>query len=329
MAATVNEIAEKCGVSRTTVLRALNGTGSVKPETKDRILEVAQELNYRPNLLARSLNHGCTMSIGVEAINIENLYFVSQLDAINRTAIKNGYFASIAVCDENPKEERKLIQGLCDRQMEGLIISPTGSGEDFIRFLKSLEIPVVCIGNYVSDDFTTVMVNERTAARDAFIHMHEKGYQRIVFVCPLLEDKNAQNIYAHLERYNGVKDACKELSLDPDIIGNQNYLEKVDEVLNDGQNVRTGFLCSGYGYALEIMSDEAKKGRNIPNDFGIMGFDDLSILRYITPGLTTVDTNAEGVASTAVKELISAIEDEDYEPKSVILKHKIIDRETL
>ena len=64
MAITVNQIAEQCGVSRTTVLRALNG-GSVSKETKEKILQVAKENNYRPNLLARSLNHGRTMSLGV------------------------------------------------------------------------------------------------------------------------------------------------------------------------------------------------------------------------------------------------------------------------
>ena len=83
MAITVNQIAEQCGVSRTTVLRALNG-GSVSKDTKERILQVAKDNNYRPNLLARSLNHGRTMSLGVVTINIENMYFVQSLNTINK-----------------------------------------------------------------------------------------------------------------------------------------------------------------------------------------------------------------------------------------------------
>ena len=85
MAITVNQIAEQCGVSRTTVLRALNG-GSVSKDTKERILQVAKDNNYRPNLLARSLNHGRTMSLGVVTINIENMYFVQSLNTINKEA---------------------------------------------------------------------------------------------------------------------------------------------------------------------------------------------------------------------------------------------------
>ena len=87
MPITVNQIANQCGVSRTTVLRALNG-GSVSKEKKERILKVARENNYRPNLLARSLNNGRTMSIGVVTINIENIYFVQSLNTINKEADK-------------------------------------------------------------------------------------------------------------------------------------------------------------------------------------------------------------------------------------------------
>ena len=127
MAITVNQIAEECGVSRTTVLRALNGRGSVARETKERILQVARENNYRPNLLARSLNHGRTMSLGVVTINIENMYFVQSLNTINKEADKRGYFTNIVVCDESLEWERKLIQGLAEAWAGGIICGD-GSG---------------------------------------------------------------------------------------------------------------------------------------------------------------------------------------------------------
>ena len=111
MAITVNQIAEKCGVSRTTVLRALNG-GSVSKETKERILQVAKDNNYRPNLLARSLNHGRTMSLGVVTINIENMYFVQSLNTINKEADKRGYFTNIVVCDDSLEWEKNLFKVL-------------------------------------------------------------------------------------------------------------------------------------------------------------------------------------------------------------------------
>ena len=265
MAITVNQIAEQCGVSRTTVLRALNG-GSVSKDTKERILQVAKDNNYRPNLLARSLNHGRTMSLGVVTINIENMYFVQSLNTINKEADKRGYFTNIVVCDDSLEWEKKLI----------------------------------------------------------------KGYEKILFICPPLEMKEVKNTYTHEQRELGFRNA---MGMYPDVnmhvIGKNEFLQEVQTVCKNNLDKRTAFLCSGDSYALMIMQWAAKEGYEIPKDFGLMGFDDISVLQYISPKLTTVSTNVEGVASTAVVELIQQIESEVYSPKSIYLNHKILDRDTL
>ena len=93
MAITVNQIAQKCGVSRTTVLRALNGGGSVKKETKEKILQVAEENNYRPNLLARSLNHGRTMSLCVVPLCFD----VFKIALLNKFLLKACVFVKIYI----------------------------------------------------------------------------------------------------------------------------------------------------------------------------------------------------------------------------------------
>lgn len=331
MPITVNEIAEKCGVSRTTVLRALNEQGSVRKATKDKILAVAKEYNYRPNLLARSLNHGRTMTLGVVTINVENMYFVQSLNIINKEADKKGYFTNIVVCDENLEWERKLIQGLADRQTEGLLISPINKGADFEAFLGSLHIPVVCIGNRVSDAITTVQVNEMQATIDAVELIASKQYQRIVFICPPLAIGSEQNIYVHEQRLCGFQTAVRaHEGIQTDVIGDADYLTKVDEILRDSPDEKTAFLCSGDAYALDVMRWGSQNGYAIPRDFGLMGFDNISVLDYILPRLTTVSTNLEGVAKTAVAELLQQIENgETYVPKSIYLNYTILDMDTL
>lgn len=329
MSITVNQIAETCGVSRTTVLRALNG-GSVAQDTKERILKVAQENNYRPNFLARSLNHGRTMSLGVVTINVENMYFVQSLDIINREADKKGFFTNIVVCDDSLEWERNLIQGLAERQMEGILINPMEKGEEFEQYLLSLNIPIVCIGNKVSDKITTVQVNEMAATMDAVKHIVSKDYEEIVFVCPALELEANQNIYTHEQRLMGFQAAmAMHQDIKVRVIEKSDYVEQIENILKEDAGKRIAFLCSGDSYALTIMKWAKENHRSIPEDFGLMGFDDVSVLQYITPGLTTVSTNLEGVAATAVQELISQIESEEYSPKSIILTHKIVDRETL
>ncbi|XCP83476.1 LacI family DNA-binding transcriptional regulator [Roseburia hominis] len=330
MSITVNQIAEKCGVSRTTVLRALNGKGSVSKETKEKILAVAKENNYHPNLLARSLNHGRTMSLGVVTINIENMYFVQSLNIINKEADKRGYFTNIVVCDESLEWERKLIQGLAERQMEGIMINPLNKGKEFEEFLLSLHIPIVCIGSQVSDKITTVQVNEMAAAMDAVELIVSKGYEQIVFVCPPLEVQEQQNIYVHNQRLKGFYAAVSgHPELHSEIIGKKDFLPDVKHIIHRSHGKRTAFLCSGDSYALTIMQWGEQGNMKIPEDFGLMGFDDISVLQYITPKLTTVSTNLEGVAATAVVELIQQIDSEKYSPKSIYLNYKILDRDTL
>ncbi|MDO4522737.1 MAG: LacI family DNA-binding transcriptional regulator [Eubacteriales bacterium] len=329
MSITVNQIAEQCGVSRTTVLRALNNQGSVGQATRDRILAVAKANNYRPNLLARSLHHGRTMSLGVVTINVENLYFVQSLNIINKEADKKGFFTNIVVCDESLEWEKKLIQGLADRQMEGILISPINKGKEFEEFLLSLGIPIVCIGNRVSDMITTVQINEMNAAMDAVELIVSKGYERILFVCPPLATGQERNIYVHEQRLRGVRAAAAQYEqLCVEIVGNDDYVSKMPaNLMTSGK--RTAVLCSGDIYALNIMRWAQKQALSIPGDFGLMGFDDINVLDYVSPKLTTVSTNLEGVAATAVNELLEAIETDAYSPKSIYLNYKILDRETL
>ena len=292
--------------------------------------EIAKENNYRPNLLARSLNHGRTMSLGVVTINIENMYFVQSLNTINKEADKRGYFTNIVVCDESLEWERKLIQGLAERQMEGILINPINKGKEFEEFLLSLHIPIVCIGNQVSGKITTVQVNEMAAAMDAVELIVSKGYKKIVFICPPLEMEETQNIYVHKQREKGFKAA---MAIHPELkmkmIGKTEFLPEVERICARGLHEKTAFLCSGDSYALSIMQWGTKKGLMIPKDFGLMGFDDISLLQYITPKLTTVSTNLEGVASTAVVELIQQIDSKEYSPKSIYLNYHILDRDTL
>lgn len=330
MAITVNQIAEKCGVSRTTVLRALNGKGSVGKETKEKILSIAKQYNYRPNLLARSLNHGRTMSLGVVTINVKNMYFVQSLNVINKEADKRGYFTNIVVCDESLEWEKKLIQGLADRQMDGILMSPINKGKQFEEFLLSLHLPIVCIGNQVSDSITAVQVNEMEATMEAVELILSKGYQRIIFVCPPLEVQKEQNIYVHEQRLLGFQTAVKKYpELIASVIGKQNYLSAVEQEIQNCSDKKIAFLCSGDSYALDIMRWASQKGLSVPKDFGLMGFDDINVLEFISPKLTTVSTNLEGVAKTAVSELIQQIEVKEYCPKSIFLNYKILDRETL
>lgn len=329
MGVTVNEIAKRCGVSRTTVLRALNNQNRVSEKTRIKIINTANELGYRPNLLARSLNTGHTMMLGVVAISMENFVFVQTLDAINKATERKGYSLNIALHGRNSEHEIARIREFADRRMEGILISPYSKGTQFEDFLLSLGIPVVCIGNAVGDRISTVMIDEAKAAEDAVNLILSKGYERILFICPPLCYQDEQNVYTHLKRAAGFE---RMKALHPErqweIISGNDYLAQLAPALQ-ARKARTAILCSGDLYALHIMRYFKQNAMKTPQDVGIMGFDNINILDYIVPRLTTVSTNVEQVATVAVNELLSQITDGVSMPKRIVLPHIIMDMDTL
>ena len=186
MGVTTNDIARICQVSRTTVIRALNNQGRISKETKDRIVKTAEELGYRPDLLARGLVKGKTMYIGVVVFDVKNQYFAQMLSAIETEAQTRGYCVNITLHGKNREKEVDLIRKLVDYHVDGLILSPVNKGEHFNKFLKSLDTPLIVIGNKVSDEIPFVGIDERRAAREATDKILDSDYERVVFVCPPL-----------------------------------------------------------------------------------------------------------------------------------------------
>ena len=128
MGITTKDLAQLCGVSRTTVHRALYGGGRIHPDTKEMILRVAKEHDYRPDLLARGLVKGRTYYIGVVVMDVRNRYFAGMLSAIGREAAQHGYNINITLHDNNRKFEQDQLTRLSSYRMDGIILSSVNEG---------------------------------------------------------------------------------------------------------------------------------------------------------------------------------------------------------
>ncbi len=327
MSITSKDIARICGVSRGTVDRALNNKPRIDPKTKEKILKVARELNYRPDLVARSLAKGETMSIGVVVFDIRNRYFAQLVNAIEKEAKKYGYLLNITLQEKDPEMEIKLIDNLVARRVDGLIICPVNKSNNFEKYLKNLKVPLIVIGNMVSQDIPFIGIDEYQAARDAVQLILSKNYRNIVFVCPPLHDKEKENIYSHEQRYKGFTDELEGKDIHYEIIDNWDYINAVDKLLPN-LSEKTALLCSGDTFALEIMKHLRKKNIYVPNHIGIMGFDGIDILDYITPRLATVYNPVDTIGVHAFKNLIKLIKGEQIE-KQVFIEYKVLEGESL
>lgn len=326
MAITSKEIAELCGVSRGTVDRALNGKDRISPKTRDRILAVAKEMGYHKDMLARGLVKGKTMYIGVVVFDIRNHYFSQLVNAIELEAGTKNYFINIALHEKDKDKEYQLINSLVAHRVDGLLVCPVNKGKEFEKFLLNLQIPTVIIGNYVSNKLPYIGIDEKQAAIDAVNLLASKGYETIIFVCPPLADREKENIYAHEQRTYGFIDATRQQNLEGIIISTWDYLHELDTILKC-HKTKIAVLCSGDIYALQVMQHLRVQSVQIPSEVGIMGFDNIDMLEFINPALTTISNSIEQVGRTAVNMLIEKMNEKSVNMVTLV-PHEIIDRDS-
>ncbi len=337
MAVTTKELAQMCGVSRMTVHRALTDTGRINQQTKELILAKAKECGYRPDLLARGLVKGQTFYIGVVVLDVNNRYFSQLLSAIGMEARRRGYFVNITLHEENKNMEKEQLERLVDYHVDGVILSSVNQGEEYKNFLQSLDTPIVTIGNKIADGIPFVSIQEKKAAKEATEVILRKGYEKIVFVCPPLEQTET-NTYVHQQRREGFLEAVAERNQDTAgrqaeietvIIGkSEGFVENTCEELCRAQK-RTACFCTGDMFALDIMKYMSKKGKTAGKDYGIMGFDGIDMLDYVAPRLYTIYNPVESVAKEAVKLLFRLMNGETEGNDTVILNCEIREGETL
>lgn len=327
MGITTKQLAQLCGVSRTTIHRALHDTGRINPETKDMILRMAKEHEYQPDMLARGLVKGKTYNIGVVVLGVDNRYFSQVLDSILYEANKKSYSVNITLHSKNKEIEKEQISRLVSYRVDGIILSSVNKGEDYVKFLKGLKVPVVTIDNRVAKGIPFVGIDNEKITEKATGSIIKKKYERILFVCPPLEDKESENVYVHEKRAKGFLSAAgKYPDIEAAVIGSWDYKEQALKVL-EASGKRTAFFCTGDMIALELIQYLKDHGKIIVQDYGILGYDNIDILRYLSPRLSTIDNCAQEVAKEAVSMLLDLMNGDKTETNRII-KASIVEGET-
>ncbi len=327
MSITTNDLAKLCGVSRTTVIRALNNTGRINEETKQKILMTAEEHGYKPDLLARSLAKGKTYTIGMLVLDSKNRYFSQMISAVSNEAEKYGYGVNINLHNNDAKKEIEKLKRMAAYKLDGIILSSINQGDEYKEFLKDLNIPIVSVDNRIADGIPFVSISQRKAMKESTERAIAAGYEHIVFICPPINGNVNDNIYVHEKRLEGFNQAIEEKSdLKVDYLLDWDYLDKLNQI--DVAN--TAFVCTADEIALDIMMQLRHKNLEAGKDYGLIGFDSIDTLKYISPKLETVDNKVEVVAKEAMNLLIKLIDGDDtYNSKRVIVPFELVNGETL
>jgi LacI family transcriptional regulator len=326
---TIKQIASICGLSIGTVDRALNGRSGINDATRRRVLELAKQLGYRPHLLARSLVTGSTMSIGVIVPTLRNPFFSELVEVIQIRARAAGYHLYMMLSEFDPEQEENALERARALNADGIIIMPINRGRSFQAYMKSLATPVITISNRVSQQLPWVGIDDRLAQRDAVRFVISRGYRSIVFVT--LEKgpgPNALPFYSDEQRIHGYRDALREADggFTPLVVTDAAMIALIGETRLRDQP-RPCIVCSCDAVALEVMTALKRQGLQIPDDVGLMGFDNLDELKYITPRLATVSSPIKRIGEEAFDAMLQALQGETSINR--VLEHQLIEGETV
>lgn len=322
MQITTKQLAEICGVSRGTVDRALNNRPGIHPDLRAKILETAEKLGYRPNFLAQSLVKGRTMTLGVIVFDLYNRFFAQLINSTETRAKEDGYFVYLTLTGKALDVEKSCIGHLVDRKVDGLILCSVGCGNEYTQFLKGLNIPIVTVTNKISDDLPFIGIDDYTAMKDSVSFVLNKGYQDIIYVSPSLRYREQANIYAQEQRYKGAVETLQKAGRNVSVIGDMN-IEAGLENIGINRNKKTAIICSNDIYALKILNYLKGRGLRVPEDIGLMGFDNIDTLEFVSPKISTVAYPLDKMGEMAVEFLIDSLEGNDADAPG-FLKHTII-----
>lgn len=325
--ATIREVAEKAGVSFTTVSHVINNTRFVSEGTRSRVLMAMQELGYRPNALARSLRRGETLTLGLILPDSANPFFAEIGRSIEDSAFRQGYNVILCNTEGDKEKERSYVEVLGKKQVDGLIFVAAGDQAASLVHLLVEGVPVVVIDRDLPHlEVDTVLVDNRQGGKLVTQHLIELGHRRIACLT------GPSHLTPSAQRVTGYREALAEagLAVDESLIlrgdfhPGQGYAA-ARSLLERADPPTALFACNDL-MALAALRAAAECGRSVPGSLAVAGFDDIELASFSNPALTSVAQPKREIGLTAVQLLLERIKDKDRPVNRVILPATLVVR---
>ena len=329
--ATLKDVARAAGYSINTISRALRDKEDIALATRQKIKKIAAKMGYIQNTLASSLRSGRTNMIAVILGDISNPHFSIMMKEIESQARLSGYSSFLLNTNENAVQEREAIQAALNKNVDGIIICPSQHNEDNIRYLMETGVPFVQIGRYFSKlDASYVICNDELGGYQATKHLIENGHRNILIL------GGPSFISSARERLAGYKRAFKEVRLPL----NSALIREVPITSDGCDEVLTAIFREQLSFsAIFAFSDMIawdawaylhKQGYRIPQDFSLIGFDNIQSRLAIPFQLSTISTYKAKMSTTAVDCLNCLIRGEQStHPECRGLCHHVIDTQLI
>ena len=324
---TIYDVAREAGVSMATVSRVVNGNKNVKENTRKKVLEVIDRLDYRPNAVARGLASKKTTTVGVVIPNIANSYFATLARGIDDIATMYKYNIVLASSDENDDHEVTVINSLFAKQVDGIIFMGYHLTEKIRAEFSRTRTPIVLAGTVdLEHQLPSVNIDYKAAVEDSVTQL-AKNNEEVAFVSgPLIDDINGKlrlaGYKAGLEKNN--------LRYNEGLVFEAKYSYKdgfdlAQRVLNSGA---TAAYVGEDELAAGLLNGLFATGKSVPEDFEIITSNDSPITSYTRPNLSSINHPLYDLGAVSMRMLTKIMNKEELEEKDVILNHGITLRQS-
>jgi LacI family transcriptional regulator len=299
---TLKDVAKHAGVSVTSASYALNGTGTISAETRLRILETAERLNYHPNAFARNLKKQKTGIIGVFITRFSGVFYEDILEGIHDAVLQTDY--ELIVCPESRVVRRLLSQ----RQVDGAIVFDSKIESKLLQKLASKRFPIVVLDRNLKGDFLfPLLVDNQKGVVEAFYHLYNQGARRLIFISGALDS------FDNMERSKAfLLEAFKNHVPVQSYFGNFTETSgyEVAKQLIKNCNFPDAVFCANDQMAIGFIKAMKEHHLRAPQDIAIVGFDNIRVSEYMQPTLSTIGASRFLWGSRAASQLIDFLENE-------------------
>lgn len=328
---TLKDVAIKAKTSIRTASRVINDSNLVNPKTKEKVLNVIKELNYSPNIIARSLKSKSSKTIGVIILDIYSPFFSALIRGIESIATQHDYSVIICESQYDVRLENKHLKTLIDRMVDGIIINPASRTYNNIKNIADQGVKIVILGHpeFFNINISSVYFDEYEGMRIAIQHLVDNGHKKILFI-----NGDIECISKNL-RLKGYKDAIEKnnIPFKDELI----FKGKVD--IEGGYNISDGIFKSGLDFsaimcfndliAMGILKYCHENNINIPKDYSLMGFDDIFCTSLLNPPLTTVHQPKNYLGKIVGELLINKLNDINIDNQHIKIPPTLVIRESV
>lgn len=335
MAITIKDVAKKANVAPSTVSRVIANSPRISEKTKKRVRKIMDELGYHPNMNARSLANQTTQAIGLVMpssanTSFQNPFFPEVIRGISSYAHMKDY--SLYMSTGETEEEIfdgvvKMVQG---KRVDGIIVLYSRIDDKVVMYLNEQQFPFVLIGkpNHTIENITYIDNDNYVAGREVTEYLLSLGHKRIAFI------GGSPNLMVTKERLAGYKAALRlaNIELPNEYVCYMELLREGGQLavehLMEYATAPTAIVVTDDIMALGVLSTLSEKGYSVPDKVSVVSFNNVIFAELAYPPLTSVDVKIYQLGYEAVKSLIEKVETPNLSPKSIIVPHKLVIRQT-